>query len=210
VAIIARQLGRPRGPFGRLTGHIMARTNGGFSRWVIGQIAGHYRGSTGRLAELGPGPGIGLQAALRQFPQARVWGIDPSPEMLSQSQRRNLAEVRAGRLTLIAGGTASLAAIAPVDVVVANHVLYFWHQPADELAAIHAALRPGGLLALGYQLRQNMPELARRHFPRQGDLLYDSDEQVARLLAAAGFVAVTHHVKGPPAAPHGRVALATS
>lgn len=210
MAIIARQFGRPRGPLGRLIGHVMARANGDFSRWVMEQIGEHYHGGTGRIAELGPGPGIGLEAALRMFPQARMWGIDPSREMLSQSSKRNLAEVRAGRLTLTEGGTASLAAIAPVDVVVANHVLYFWHQPADELAAIHAALRPGGLLALGYQLKQNMPQMAQRHFPRQGHLLYSSDEQVARLLETAGFAEIRHHVKGPPAAPHGRVALATS
>ena len=210
MAIIARQLGRPRGPLGRLIGHGMARANGDLSRWVTEQIAEHYHASTGRIAELGPGPGIGLEAALRMFPQARVWDIDPSREMLSQSGKRNLAEVRAGRLTLTEGGTESLTAIAPVDVVVANHVLYFWHQPADELAAIHAALRPGGLLALGYQLKQNMPPMAQRHFPRQGHLLYSSDEQIARLLAAAGFAGISHHVKGAPAAPHGRVVLATS
>lgn len=210
MAIIARQFGHPHGPLGRLTGHVMARTNAAFSRWVIEQIAEHHRGSTGRIAELGPGPGIGLEAALRRFPQARVWGIDPSPEMLSQSGKRNLAEIRAGRLTLTEGGTASLAAIAPVDVVVANHVLYFWHQPADELAAIHAALRPGGLLALGYLLKQNMPQMVQKYFPTQGYLLYSSDEQVARLLQEAGFAAITHYVKGPPAAPHGQVTLATS
>jgi SAM-dependent methyltransferase len=210
VAIIARQFSRPRGPLGRLIGHGMARANADFSRWVVQQIAEQYHGSTGRIAELGPGPGIGLEAALAQFPQARVWGIDLSPEMLSQSRKRNLAEVRAGRLTLTEGSAASLAAIAPVDVVVANHVLYFWHQPADELARIHAALRPARLLALGYQFKQNMPPMAQRHFPRQGHLLYSSDEQVAQLLAAAGFAAISHHVKGPPASPHGRVALATS
>ena len=210
MAIVARQFGRPHGPLGRLTGTVMARANAGFGRWVIQQIAGHYRGSPERIAELGPGPGIALEEALRMFPQAHLWGIDPSPVMLSQSRKRNQAEVRAGRLTLAGGSAAALDAIAPVDVVVANHVLYFWHQPAAELAAIHAALRPGGLLALGYQLRQNMPAMAQRHFPRQGHLLYDSDEQVTRLLAAAGFAAITHRVKGPPAAPHGRVALATS
>ena len=103
MAIIARQLGRPRGPLGRLIGHGMARANGDFSRWVPEQIAEHYHASTGRIAELGPGPGIGLEAALRMFPQARVWDIDPSREMLSQSSKRNLAEVRAGRLTLTEG-----------------------------------------------------------------------------------------------------------
>ena len=210
MAIIARQFGRPHGPLGRLTGTVMARTNAAFSRWVMQQIAEHPPGSTGRIAELGPGPGIGLEAALRLFPQARVWGIDPSPVMLSQSRKRNLAEARAGRLTLTQGSAASLAAIAPVDVAAASHVLYFWHQPADELAAIYAALRTGGLLALGYQLKQNMPPMAQKHFPPQGHLLYSSDEQVTRLLHAAGFTTISHHVKGPPATPHGRVALARS
>lgn len=210
MAIIARQFGRPRGPLGRLVGRGMARANAGFGRWVIEQVAEHHGGSTERIAELGPGPGTGLEAALRTFPSAHVWGIDPSPEMLSQSRKRNLAEVRAGRLTLTQGSAASLAAIAPVDVVVANHVLYFWHQPGDELAAIHAALRPGGLLALGYQLKQNMPLMVQHYFPRQGDLLYASDDQVTRLLEAAGFAHVSYRVKGPPGAPDGRAALATA
>jgi trans-aconitate methyltransferase len=100
MAIIARQFGHPHGLLGRLTGMVMARANGGFSRWVIHQVAEFYADGARRIAELGPGPGIGLQAALQQFPQAHVWGIDPSPSMLSQSRRRNLAEVRAGRLTL--------------------------------------------------------------------------------------------------------------
>jgi hypothetical protein len=85
---------------------------------------------------------------------------------------------------------------------------FIWHQPAGELTAIHGCLRHGGLLALGYQLRQNMPPMAQKHFPQQGHLFYESDEDVAHLLRSAGFSAVSHQVKGPPAAPGGRVALA--
>ncbi len=88
--------------------------------------------------------------------------------------------------------------------------MYFWRQPAEELTAVRGCLRPGGLLALGYQLRQDMPPMAQKHFPRQGDLLYESDDQVARLLRSAGFPAISHQIKGPPAAPQGRVALATA
>lgn len=209
MSVIARQFGRPHGPLGRLIGRGMARRNAEFSRWVM-QQAGEHCPDPGKIAELGPGPGVGLQEALRRFRGARVWGIDPSPEMLSQSRRRNLAEVEAGRLALVHGSVASLAEIAPIDVVAASHVLYFWHQPAGELLAVHRSLRPGGLLALGYQLRQNMPPMAQKHFPPQGHLLYESDDQVARLLRSAGFAAVSHKVKGPPAAPEGRVALATA
>ncbi len=210
MSMIARQFAHPHGLLGRVIGYGMARGNAALSRWVMQEVGDHAQGDLVRIAELGPGPGIGLQEALRRFPAARVWGIDPSPEMLAQSRKRNLAEVAAGRLVLVRGGVASLAEIAPLDAVVANHVLYFWHRPADELTAIRGCLRHGGLLALGYQLKQNMPPMARKHFPRQGHLLYESEEDVTQLLRSADFSAVSHQVKGSSAAPQGRVALATA
>jgi len=203
VSIIARQFAHPHGLLGRVIGHGMARRNAEFSRWVIQQAGEHGHDGLARIAELGPGPGIGLQEALRRFPGARVWGIDPSPEMLAQSRKRNLAEVAAGRLALIHGNVACLTEIAPVDAVIATHVLYFWRQPAEELTAVRGCLRPGGLLALGYQLRQDMPPMAQKHFPRQGDLLYESDDQVARLLRSAGFPGHQPSDKGPARSPPG-------
>jgi SAM-dependent methyltransferase len=129
--------------------------------------------------------------------------------MLAQSRKRNSAQVKAGRLALVRGSVASLAEIPPLDVVVACRVLYFWHRPADELLAIHRSLRRGGLLALGYQLKPNMPPMAQKYFPQQGHLLYETEDEVARLLRSAGFKTVTHQMKGTLAA-EGRVALATT
>lgn len=210
MTIIARQFSHPRGPLGRLIGFGMARANGEFSRWVVKQVNDRLDGEAGRIAELGPGPGVGLEALLRQFAQARVWGIDLSPLMLAQAKKRNLAEVEAGRLTLIDGSASALSEIAPADVVMANHVLYFWHEPAAEFTQIHRCLRPGGLLALGYQLRQNMPPMAQKRFPEDGHLLYDSDDEVDKLARVAGFTAVSHLLKGVPEKPRGRLLLAVA
>jgi len=55
-----------------------------------------------------------------------------------------------------------------------------------------------------------MPPMAQKHFPPQGHLFRESDDQVARLLRSAGFAAVNHQMKGRSAAPEGRVALATA
>ncbi len=208
MSVIASQFARPHGLLGKLIGRGMARGNAELSRWVVQQVGEHAAGDTAKIAEIGPGPGIGLQETLRRFPDARVWGIDLSPEMLAQSRKRNLAEVRYGRLVLVQGDIARLADLAPLDIVIANHVLYFWHRPADELAAIRACLRDGGLLALGYQLKQNMPPLAQKHFPQQGHVLYESDEDLERLLRSAGFSAVSNRIKGQPDAPQGRLAMA--
>jgi trans-aconitate methyltransferase len=210
VVSLAQQFGHPTGLLGAVIGRGMARGNAELSRWVVHQAAAHRGDTVRRAAELGPGPGVGLEALLARFADAQVWGIDLSSVMLSQAGKRNRSAVASGRLTLIEGGVPALSASEPADIVMANHVLYFWQEPAVEMAQIRRFLRPGGLLALGYQLRANMPVMAQRRFPRAGHRLYESDDEVTRLAVAAGFASVTHIVKGLAEAPEGRVMLATS
>jgi ubiquinone/menaquinone biosynthesis C-methylase UbiE len=209
VSVFARQFGRPSGIVGRLVGRGMVRGNGGFNRWLAGEIAAHVPAGVDRIVELGPGPGVGLGGLLAKFPTARVWGIDLSPEMLSQSRGRNSEQAREGRLTLIEGGVEALQALAPIDLVMAAHVLYFWHEPTEAVAQIYRALRPGGVVALGYQLRLNMPPVSQKNFPKEGHVLYDSDAAVKTLLTQAGFKSVSFFVMGPREAPEGRLALAS-
>jgi len=208
MSVAARQFGRPRGLLGRLVGHGMAQGNADFNRWLVREIRGLGPHDVERIVELGPGPGVGLEETLRTFPEARVWGVDLSPVMLSQSRKRNRAEIDSGRLVMVQGDAGSLDVLAPVDLVLAAHVLYFWHQPGVEMSSIHGALRSGGWFALGYQLRPNMPPMAQRNFPKEGHLLYESDDHVAALMEGAGFKDVKFAVKGPSGAPEGRLALA--
>lgn len=207
---LAQQLGHPSGLIGAVVGRGMARGNAELSRWVVQQVSAHHGDLDRSVVELGPGPGVGLEALLVEFPDAQVWGIDPSSVMLSQARKRNQSAVNAGRLTLLEGVVPALAAIEPADIVMANHVLYFWRDPGAEMAQIRSFLRPGGLLALGYQLKQNMPRMAQRRFPPAGHQLYETDDDVTTLAIAAGFGSVTHLVKGPLDAPQGRVMLATA
>jgi trans-aconitate methyltransferase len=210
MSTLASHFGRPRGLLGRLVGRMMARFNGDFNRWVVEELGKECKDQPARIVELGPGPGVGLEAALRVFPQARVWGVDPSREMLSQSRKRNLGDAESGRLTLLEGSVESLADLVPIDIVMANHVIYFWHQLPAELAQLHGFLRPGGLLALGYQLRNNMPKAAQTNFPKLGHVLYDSDDALIRSLREAGFTSVSVLTKGSVDAPEGRLSIATA
>jgi ubiquinone/menaquinone biosynthesis C-methylase UbiE len=206
---LAQQFGHPSGLLGGLVGRAMARGNAGFSRWVVQQAAAHHREPVTRVAELGPGPGVGLEALLAQFAEARVWGVDVSSVMLSQSRKRNQSAVSSGRLTLLEGGASALNASEPVDIVMANHVVYFWQEPAAEMAHIRGFMGPGGLLALGYQLKQHMPAMAQRRFPAAGHQLFETDDELTRLATSAGFDSVQEIVKGPAEAAEGRLLLAT-
>jgi trans-aconitate methyltransferase len=207
---LAQQFAHPSGLLGAVVGRGMARGNAELSRWVVQQAIAHHGDGARRVAELGPGPGVGLEALLARFPDAQVWGVEISSVMLSQSRKRNRSAVATGRLTLVEGGVPALRASQPADIVMANHVLYFWQDPVAEMAQIRDFLRPGGLLALGYQLKQNMPAMAQRRFPPAGHRLYEADDEVTGLATAAGFGSVTHVVKGPAEAPEGRVMLATA
>jgi SAM-dependent methyltransferase len=210
MSVVARQFGNPRGPLGWLIGRVMARSNAEFSRWTVLQIEQHLKQPPRRIVEIGPGPGIGLEALLSRFPQAQVWGIDRSREMLRQSGRRNRSAVEAGRLSLVHGDVSVVRNLAPVDLVAANHVLYFWRDPEQVFTTIRGSLGRGGSFALGYQLRQNMPGPAQKQFPREGFRLYDSVREVEVLLDTAGFVAIAHHARGSAGRVEGRLSLAAT
>ena len=99
--------------------------------------------------------------------------LRPGPDHRDRGWDRNLVGPKvAGRRP--ASGIAPLAgcppavAAGPANQADANHVLYFWHDPALELAQLHSALGGGGFLALGYQLRQNVPNQAQANFPKRG------------------------------------------
>ena len=65
-------------------------------------------------------------------------------------------------------------------------------------------------MALGYQLRGNLPPMAQSHFPRLGHILYEAEGDVEALFHDAGFGSVTHHLKGSSDRPEGRLTFAVA
>ena len=203
---VARQFAGPSGPAGHLVTWLLARGNASFNRWLVREVAAAVP-APATVIELGCGPGVALAELLRAYPAARVIGADPSAIAAASARRRNARALDEGRLTLVTGDTRGAAGYAPADLVLACHVLYFWPDPVAELKRIREVLAPAGHIALGYQLRQNMPPLAQRTFPRQGFILYDRDDQVAAVLEQAGFTRPEVRIFGTPDRPMGRLAL---
>jgi SAM-dependent methyltransferase len=208
VGVVGQQFGSPSGLLGRVAGRFMPRNNADLNQRIVAEVASVVPPPR-VVAELGFGPGVGLAALLSTFPQAVVLGADPSPVLAGQATRRNRAAIRAGRLRLLQGDASVPTPHAPINLVVAVHVLYFWHEPVQALQAVARLLTPEGHVALGYQLERHMPPVAQRDFVAEGHRLYTSDDQVAELLAPAGLKAEHQCVIGAAESPTGRLLIAS-
>ena len=165
-SLLLRMFGRPCGLLGRLGGIIMARTNRRHAAWAIGLL--DVRSET-TVLEVGFGPGVGIELLARSA--RRVFGVDPSPAMLLQARRRNVAAVREGRVELRQGSAESLPlADASCDGVLAVNSLQVWPDPLRGLCEVRRVLKPGGRLALAFTIHSGQA--------RAG---------LSELVAAAGF-----------------------
>lgn len=208
MGLIGRQFGRPSGLLGRLAGRFMAQNNADLNDWIIRQLTTDQSAEATKVIEVGSGPGVGTRALLATFPYAHVLAVDPSPAMQRQLVNLNRAAARDGRLSTVTGDLTRLADIHDADIVMAVHVLYFWPDPLVELRRCHRLLRPGGTIALGYQLRRHMPTIAQRGFPASGHRVIESDDEVHDLLGRAGFQPAPVRILGNAQSPNGRLLLA--
>ncbi|GGJ86255.1 SAM-dependent methyltransferase [Pilimelia anulata] len=103
-----------------------------------------------RIVDLGAGTGTGAVALARQLPSATVVAVDVDDEMLGRLRERAAAAGVADRIrTVRADVDEALPPLdGPADLVWASASLHHVADPDRVLAAVHAALRPGGLLAV--------------------------------------------------------------
>jgi trans-aconitate methyltransferase len=207
MGIIGRQFGRPAGLLGGVAGRFMARNNGALNARIVQHLA-RDQSRPSRLIELGPGPGVGTSALLGSFPTAEIVAVEPSPVMRTQLARRNHSAIEAGRLRVIEGTLTDLDGDCRADAVLAVHVVYFWADLTAELRLARDHLTEDGVVALGYQLGEHMPRVARRDFPASGHHLVESDAELAAAMESAGLVPEPVHVFGEPNDPLGRLMLA--
>jgi SAM-dependent methyltransferase len=165
---IVHQFHRPTGLGGHLAGWIMGhrRSNVVRNLWAVGRLD---IGPAARVLEIGCGPGIAIAALAERVTTGLVVGIDHSPVVIRQAQRRNADAVGDGRVRLVCASVEDLLAgrpggdattpmseapfDMPFDAVLAVNSMGFWSEPAARLASIRRLLRPGGQIALVSQPR---------------------------------------------------------
>lgn len=134
--------GRPSGPLGRLGGRLMARGNAATERRMVGLAELAERDD---VLVVGPGPGIGLEAAARR--SAHVIGLDPSPVMLEACRRRCADLIAQGRVRLVQATAEQTGQPgSSVDVVISVNNVQIWSDRQGGAAELARVLRPAGRL----------------------------------------------------------------
>ena len=116
------------------------------------ELLGHVQlesPSTG--VDLGCGPGNSTALLSARWPDAKIIGVDSSPEMLAAAR-----EAMPG-ITWVEGDLASWAPDAPVDLLFANAVLHWLPDHEALLPRLMGRLAPGGVLAAQMPMNGDSP-----------------------------------------------------
>lgn len=104
------------------------------------RIAAEVPVDEGRLLDVGCGPGRLTRAIAARRPLLLVTGLDLSPDMIRQARRAP----RLPNLLFRQGSPASFGVENEFDFALSVLSFHHWEEPADDLAGVHRALKPGG------------------------------------------------------------------
>jgi len=179
-AALARQLGEPTGPAGRVVGRLLNRGNRSL---VVAAVAATGCGPAAQVADIGFGGGVGLRLLL-DCDGTVVHGVEMSETMLAEARRRFSDDIAGGRLRLHSGRMESLPLEdSSLDAIISTNTIYFVPDLAAALSELLRVLRPGGRLVLGIG---DPDQMAKMPFTRHGFRLRPIDELVP-IIREAGF-----------------------
>jgi ubiquinone/menaquinone biosynthesis C-methylase UbiE len=190
---MAAQMRKPSGWFGSIIlRRLLNRMNMAVVESTISRIGlePHHQ-----LLEIGFGGGAALALVSKRLVTGVVTGVDFSPEMVREAERRFRHEIANGRLRVQLADIAALPfASATFDRVFTINTIYFWPDTVRGFAEIRRVLKPGGLAVIALRSRENMERIS---FTQHGFRLF-SPPEVPPFMEQVGFknVKITHERQG--------------
>ena len=136
------------------------------------------------VLELGFGPGCAIRALVAKTPLGRVYGVDPSKEMLALASRRNKHAIASGRAQLLRGRIDALPLQSgSIDKILAVNVVYFFDEYGSELREARRLLKPGGKMAI---YATNKSAMAHWKFPGPDTHRLFGPNELALLIVCGG------------------------
>ena len=141
---IVQQFKHPRGMLGSLAGFIMANRSSNIERnqWMLEMVELH---GDDKVLEIGFGPGLALEGALKIVDTGLVVGIDHSDTMYQQARRRNSAAIAQGRARLMVADIQTGPGFdIKFDHIYSANVVQFWQNPVEVYAYLKTLLSSEG------------------------------------------------------------------
>jgi ubiquinone/menaquinone biosynthesis C-methylase UbiE len=127
---------------GKIAGRIMSRMNAAMERRAVELLAPR---PTDTVAEIGYGPGVGLELLAAKLTSGRVIGVEPSGAMAELASQRLRASISSGRVRLLSGRAEALPLDTDsVDGVLAVNTAMLWAPVEAGLDEVRRVVRPGG------------------------------------------------------------------
>ncbi|MBZ5616184.1 MAG: methyltransferase domain-containing protein [Acidobacteriia bacterium] len=190
---MAEQLRKPSGWFGSV---ILRRLLNRMNMAIVESTLSRLRLEPyHQILEIGFGGGDAMALISRCLTTGVVSGVDFSPEMVREAERRFRREIANGRLRVQLGDIAALPfASATFDRVFTINTIYFWPDTVQGFGEIRRVLKSGGLAVIALRSRENMERIS---FTQHGFRLF-SPPEVPLLMQQAGFtnVELTHERRG--------------
>ncbi|RYD58434.1 MAG: class I SAM-dependent methyltransferase [Sphingobacteriales bacterium] len=181
LQFLAQQLRKPDGDAGRQIGEQMNAGNYLMNKNTLE----HLQAPTGaRILEIGMGNGHFVKDILATDPTIRYTGCDYAETMVAEAQARNAAFQQSGQADFMLASASELPFDNDTfDRIFAVNTIYFWEDPAKELAEIRRVLKPDGKLLIAARPSWVMEQMP---FTDYGFTRY-SKEQLADVLHNNSF-----------------------
>lgn len=189
---IAAQLRQPHGEDGKMTGERMNQGNARMNRDTLSALNAR---ADDNILEIGMGNGFFVKEILEKDSSIHYTGVDFSELMVVEAEQMNDVYVKEGRAVFVHADVASL----PLDndlytKIFTVNTIYFWEDPAKNLAQIKRVMRTDGRLYIGFRPRHQMEQYP---FTKYGFNLF-SQEEVTKLLIDNGFEVVNVKLNKEP------------
>jgi ubiquinone/menaquinone biosynthesis C-methylase UbiE len=190
---MAAQMRKPSGWFGSvILRRLLNRMNMAVVESTISRMGlePHHH-----ILEIGFGGGAALALVSKELITGVVTGVDFSPEMVREAERRFRTEIASGRIRVQLGDIAALPfASATFDRVFTINTIYFWRDTVQGFGETRRVLKPGGQAVVALRSRENMERVS---FTQHGFRLF-SPSEVPPFMQQAGFtnVKLTHERQG--------------
>lgn len=181
MTVLAPQLRKPQGEYGRQVGKVMAEKNAEVNAFTLQCLKVQ---PTDHILEIGFGPGEGIAQAVQLTAKGFVAGLDYSQDMLEMATERNHRALMQEHVELTLGEASELPyADESFDKIFAVNVFHFWIDPTSELSECRRVLKPGGKVAFFMAYPSSwLPGLK-----ESGVFIAREPEQVEVALKEAGF-----------------------